>query len=146
MPSEGGQDAFTHERHRPTRNPVWTELRSFYLEQWVCCFEEQKMRLDSEGSWMSVAAATFFGKESVLLDPNSSRSISDAPCFRMGLSARDLDRLTKPQTSAHSLEIPPDITKSEEPGGTRRLACTIEVTCNHVDVLLHHSISNSKYV
>ena len=52
------------------RNPVWTELRDFYLEQWVCYFGKRKrVRVDSEGSWMSEAAAAFFGKESVLLEP-----------------------------------------------------------------------------
>ena len=30
---------------------------------------EESVRVDSEGSWMSEAAAVFFGKESVLLEP-----------------------------------------------------------------------------
>ena len=30
---------------------------------------EERVRVDSEGSWMSEAAAVFFGKESVLLEP-----------------------------------------------------------------------------
>ena len=52
------------------RNPVWTELRDFYLEQWVCFFGNPKrIRQDIEGSWMSEAAASFFGKESVLWEP-----------------------------------------------------------------------------
>ena len=52
------------------RNPIWTELRDFYLEQWVCYFgEPKKVRVDSEGSWMSEAAAVFIGKDSVLLEP-----------------------------------------------------------------------------
>ena len=52
------------------RNPVWTELRDFYLEQWVCYFGKPKrVRRDSEGSWMSEAAATVFGNKSVLLEP-----------------------------------------------------------------------------
>ena len=52
------------------RNPIWTELRDLYLEQWVCYFGKPKrVRVDSEGSWMSGAAAVFFGKESVLLEP-----------------------------------------------------------------------------
>ena len=51
-------------------NPVWTELRDFYLEQWVCYFgTPQRVRVDSEGPWMPHAAAMFFGKESVLLEP-----------------------------------------------------------------------------
>ena len=52
------------------RNPTWTELRNFCLEQWVCYFgKPKKVRVDSEGSWMSEVAAVFFGKESVLLEP-----------------------------------------------------------------------------
>ena len=52
------------------RNPVWTELRDFLLEQWVCYFGKLKrIRVDSDGSLMSEAAASFFGKESVLLEP-----------------------------------------------------------------------------
>ena len=44
------------------RNPAETELRDFYLEQWVCCFGKPKrVRVDSEGSWMSEVAAVFFG-------------------------------------------------------------------------------------
>ena len=39
----------------------------FYLEQWSAVLEKPKrIRVDSEGSWMSEAAASFFGKESVL--------------------------------------------------------------------------------
>ena len=54
----------------PHRNSVWTELRDFYLEQWVCYVGKPKrVRVDSEGSWMSEAAAEFFGKESVMLEP-----------------------------------------------------------------------------
>ena len=52
------------------RNHVWTELYDFYLEQWVCYFgNPTRVRVDSEGCWMSEAAAAFFGKESVLLEP-----------------------------------------------------------------------------
>ena len=41
------------------RNPVWTELRDFYLEQWVFYFGKPKR----------VRAAVFFGKGSVMLEP-----------------------------------------------------------------------------
>ena len=52
------------------RNPVWTELRDFNLEHWVYYFGQPKrVWVDCEGSWMSEAAASFFGKGSVLLEP-----------------------------------------------------------------------------
>ena len=53
----------------PHRNPVWTELCDFYLEHKCVIWENKEKSVDSEGSWMSDAAATFFGKESVLLEP-----------------------------------------------------------------------------
>ena len=57
------------------RSPLWTELRFFYLKLSVCYFGKPKrVRVDSEGSWMSEAAATFFGKGSVLLEPISGRT------------------------------------------------------------------------
>ena len=35
------------------RNPFWTELRVFLLEQWRVLLENRKrVRVDSEGSWM----------------------------------------------------------------------------------------------
>ena len=53
-------------------NPVWTELRDFYLEQWVCYFgTPQRVRVDSEGPWMPHAAAMFFGKGKCLAGTDS---------------------------------------------------------------------------
>ena len=52
------------------RIPVWTELREFHLERWVReIWKTKKHRVDSEGSCMSEAARSFFGKESILLEP-----------------------------------------------------------------------------
>ena len=41
------------------RNPVWIELFG----------TPQRVRVESEGSWISEAAAAFFDKDSVLLEP-----------------------------------------------------------------------------
>ena len=83
------------------QNPVWTELRDFYLEQWVCCFGRPKrVRVDSEGSWMSEAAAEFFGKESVMLEP-----IPGQAHWQTGLVEEAIRGLTATMT-ATALEHP----------------------------------------
>ena len=83
------------------RNPVWTELRDFYLEQWVCYFGKPKrVRVASEGSWMSEAAAEFFGKESVLLE-----SIPGQAHWQTGL-VEEAIRGLKATMTAKALEHP----------------------------------------
>ena len=55
------------------QNRVWTELHDFFLEQLDVFFflgrNPMRILLDSEGSWMSEAAASLFGRESVSLEP-----------------------------------------------------------------------------
>eukprot|EP00969_Alexandrium_andersonii_P045566 2000203-Alexandrium_andersonii.AAC.1 len=52
------------------RNPKWTELKDFLLEQRVAYFgKPSRIKVDSDGSWMSEEAAIFFGKQSIVMDP-----------------------------------------------------------------------------
>ena len=84
------------------RNPVWIELRDFYLEQWVCYFGNQRVRVVNEGSWMSEAAATFSGKETVLLEPTPGQAHWRSPLQHALGRAPDLDgRFYTPEYQAH---------------------------------------------
>ena len=83
------------------RNPIWTEPREFYLEQWVCYFGKPKrVRVDSEGYWMSEAVSVFSGKESVLLEP-----IPEQAHWQTGLVEEPIRGL-KATTTATALELP----------------------------------------
>ena len=108
-------------------NLVWTELRGVYLEQRVYSFgQPTRVRVDNEGSWMSKAAAVFFLKGSVLLEPLPTRTLADR--------TEEATRGLKATTTATEMEHP-------AMGAQECLARAVAVSTTREDVRGTHRYS-----